>query len=102
MSTRCPVFCQVCMLNDTHSCQRCYVCTRVMCTQCAVGMFMCIDCHLSIAKQGTMTGCRWCTVSSFNLERCVECRYDVCEVCREFCDVCMRYYCAHHECVHSE
>lgn len=102
MSDGCPIFCQLCMYKDADSRRRCCLCARSMCDDCAVGVFMCNDCHATIARQGVMPGCRWCTISTLGLETCVECKSDVCEVCREFYSMCMRYYCAHHECIHSE
>src|SRR5690242_14959544 len=97
----CDVFCQLCLWRDTAVDRRCFNCTRCMCTSCAVGAFICKDCHKRISQQGIFPSCRTCTIPSLNLEVCTACNADVCEICREYCSFCHKHYCVHHECKHS-
>lgn len=97
----CPVFCALCMHNDSDPRSCCFVCRRTMCGECAAGAFMCRECHAKISQQGLMPACAGCCIASLNLEQCSACSRDVCEVCREFCAQCVKHYCAEHECPHQ-
>jgi len=102
-----PVFCHLCLSNGTWSSQCCSSCSRSICDDCAIVFsdindLICVDCYRHQYAKCALPSCATCISTTYDREECFACKHFFCELCREFCTLCHKYYCVKHECVHTK